>query len=196
MINKKGDVWVSAVLYIALGMVVITLILSAGLPLIEKMRDKNTIVQTKNMLFNLNANIESVANEGPGSRRYISPFIISSGSLIIEDNDNLNLIIWKMTTKNLMMKPNKMSAVANCAAKVNSEKCPDLEIFKEGALNTWMVETAVEGEYDIYLELKYKGYIDIVRNPQDPQTLAGEYSLSIEHVGFSGNEPKIQIKVT
>ena len=60
MTNKKGDVWVSAVLYIALGMVLITLILSAGLPLIEKMRDKNTIVQTKNLLFNINANIETI----------------------------------------------------------------------------------------------------------------------------------------
>ena len=82
--EKKGDIWVSAVLYIALGMVVITIILSAGMPLINKMKDKNTIVQTKDLFFNLNANIETVANEGLGSKRFISTFLISSGDMKID----------------------------------------------------------------------------------------------------------------
>ncbi len=187
---KKGDVWVSAVLYIALGMVIITLILSAGIPLIEKMRDKNTIVQTKNLLFNLNANIEAVANEGAGSKRYISPVVISSGALNIDSTNDL--IRWKMTTKNLMMQPNKASVTDNCLIADHS----GCEIFKEGALNMWMIETAVEGEYDIYLELSYAGYIDVWYDTNAPASLVGKYSVSIEHKGFPADKPKIDISVT
>ncbi len=199
--NKKGDVWVSAVLYIALGMVLITLILSAGLPLIEKMRDKNTIVQTKNLLFNLNANIESVANEGAGSRRYISPVVISSGALSI-DNTN-DLIIWKMTTKNPMMQWNSMDKITSppsCVEKVNSYNCPNLETFKEGALNMWMVETPVEGENEIYLELKY-GSVDITYGGVSPDcvtapSLTGSYSFSIENRGVPAGLPIVNICAT
>ncbi|MDP2907386.1 MAG: hypothetical protein Q8O03_05590 [Nanoarchaeota archaeon] len=179
MINKKGDVWVSAVLYIALGMVLITLILSAGLPLIEKMRDKNTIIQTKRLLFNLNANIETVANEGLGSRRYLSPFEISSGSLEIDSVKNL--LVWKMTTKNVMMQPNPMNTLPVA-----------LETFKEGALNMWMVETSVEGEYDIYIELNYPSFA-ITTNTLTP--LVGKYSLSVELVNFEGGKPVIYLNV-
>jgi len=48
---KKGQIWISAVLYIALGVVAISIVLSAGVPLINKIKDKNTIVQTKDILF-------------------------------------------------------------------------------------------------------------------------------------------------
>lgn len=192
--NKKGDVWVSAVLYIALGMVIITIILSAGIPLIEKMRDKNTIIQTKNLLFDINANIDAVANEGVGSKRYLSPVVISSGALNV---DQLNdLIIWKMTTKNLMMQPNNMNVTADCE-KVNSIDCPGLEIFKEGALNMWMLKTVVEGEYDIYLELNYNGYIKLAyEGDVSAESLTGKYSFSIEHAGFPTGKPTIRIRVT
>lgn len=179
---KKADIWVSAVLYIALGMILITLILSAGLPLIGKMRDKNTIVQTKNLLFNLHANIETVANEGVGSTRYISPFVVSSGSLNIErDKDR---IIWKMTTKSLMMEPNDMATQES-----------NLETFKEGALTMWMMKTAVEGEYEIYLELGYEGRFDITSDPVDPASLTGKYSLSVQNLE-AGDIPKIFLDVT
>ncbi len=71
MINKKGDVWVSAVLYIALGMVIITIVLAAGLPLVTKMKDKNTVAQTKRVMLSIDDNLKEVATEGPGSRRVI-----------------------------------------------------------------------------------------------------------------------------
>ena len=188
MINKKGDVWVSAVLYIALSMVIITLILSAGIPFIEKLGDKNTIAQTKTLLFNLDANIETVADEGSGSTRFISPFEIGKGSLNIIPGDppsgQASKIIWSMTTKNLMMNPNKASTLES-----------ELEKFKEGALTMWMVETAVEGEYNIYIELDYPYYLDITSSPSAPP-LAGKYSLSVSRKEDKAGYPVIEIRAT
>ncbi|MBU4502978.1 MAG: hypothetical protein KKA79_10370, partial [Nanoarchaeota archaeon] len=102
--KKKGQIWVSAVLYIALGMIVITLILSAGVPLINKMRDRNTITQTKTVMFDLDNNIKAVVNEAKGSTRFLSPVDINSGQLFI-DQAGSNTTEWVMRTSNRMIEP-------------------------------------------------------------------------------------------
>ena len=44
---KNGQTWISAVLYIALGTILLTIILAAGLPVINNLRDKNVVIQTQ-----------------------------------------------------------------------------------------------------------------------------------------------------
>ena len=92
--NKNGDIWISAVLYLGLGLLVITLILSAGMPLVDKLKDKNVISQTKTLLFAVDENIRAVTSEGPGSRRLLSPFDIGKGEIYVEPNR----IRWQMKT--------------------------------------------------------------------------------------------------
>ena len=41
--TKKGEVWISAALYFGLGIIIITLILTAGMPVINKLTNRNTI---------------------------------------------------------------------------------------------------------------------------------------------------------
>ena len=53
----------------ALGVIVLTIILAAGVPMIQKMKDKNSFSQAKTVFFTLNQNINDVINEGPASRR-------------------------------------------------------------------------------------------------------------------------------
>ena len=45
--SKKGDIWISAALYTALGLILITVILSVGMPFVNKIKDRNTVLQTK-----------------------------------------------------------------------------------------------------------------------------------------------------
>ena len=70
--NKKGDVWISAILYFGIGIVVITIILAAGLPVINRLRDKNVIIQTKQVMHTIDDNIREVIREGPGSQRVVT----------------------------------------------------------------------------------------------------------------------------
>ena len=81
---KLGEVWVSAVLYLALGLILITIVLAAGIPLINKIRDRNTVAQTKDILFVLDKNIRTVASEGTGSKRYVSPVNIDAVELVFD----------------------------------------------------------------------------------------------------------------
>src|SRR3989344_2132365 len=97
-----AEIWVSAVLYVAIGTVVLTIILAAGLPVINKLRDKNTIVQTKNAMHELDDTIRTVVNEGPGSQR-LRTLDFRSGELAIDQN--IDKISWKMETRFLESEP-------------------------------------------------------------------------------------------
>lgn len=161
--KKKGDIWVSAVLYIALGMVVITLILSAGLPLISKMRDRNTIAQTKTVMFDIDNNIKAVVNEAKGSTRYLSPVDISAGQLYIDQGES-NKVEWSMKTKNKMMEPDTL--------------------FNEGDLSLELKTTAIEDEYDMALSFDYNSKnIDIVVTP-NANPFQGRFSFTIKNNGY------------
>ena len=85
MKSKKADVWVSAVLYFGLGIIVISLLLAAGLPAINKLRDKNVIIQTKEVFQVLDKNIRDVVRGGPGSQRVVS-VDIKKGDFKIDGN--------------------------------------------------------------------------------------------------------------
>lgn len=162
--KKKGDIWVSAVLYIALGMIVITLILSAGLPLIGKMRDRNTIAQTKRVMFDLDSNIKAVVNEAKGSTRYLSPVDINTGELYIDRNGN-NKTEWSMKTKNKLMETG-------------------IE-FEEGDLKLKLDETATEGEYEMKLYMDYnEKNVDVSLAGDYQNPFQGRFSFSIKNNGY------------
>jgi hypothetical protein len=168
MINKKGDIWVSAVLYIALGMVIITIVLAAGIPLITKMKDKNTVAQTKRVMLSIDDNIGAVATEGPGSRRVLSPLEIGSGQLQVYTGADRDYIEWKMTTKNKMMEPG-----------IN---------FQEGTLNLRLDDTIIEDQYDIIIAMNYTGTANLtIAQGAPPGPYKGKYNLIITHTGNFDN---------
>jgi hypothetical protein len=157
----KGQIWISAVLYIAIGVVVISLLLTAMVPLIEKMKDRNTVVQTKELLITVDETIKTVSKEGPGSQRGLSPFSIKAGQIVIdEDNDAIS---WSMDTTGTMIEPDV--------------------IIKEGVLTMLLASTPVTDKYRISVNLTYKNTIDLtlVSNYQNP--FAGRYSVSVRHTG-------------
>ncbi|MDD5254062.1 MAG: hypothetical protein PHG05_03070 [Candidatus Nanoarchaeia archaeon] len=176
MKNKKGAaVWVSAILYMALGLVAITLILSAAVPLINKIRDKNTLIQTKNLFFQIDDNIKKVASEGPGSRRVLSPIEVGKGNLTLSWEDDQ--VLWSLVTKNKMMEPG-------------------IE-FREGPIIMKLDNSIIEDEYVVNLELNYTGFIDLKKheNLQYGNPFIGTYTMTIEHGGFSNDIPVVKINM-
>ena len=171
--RKKGDVWISAVLYIALGIIILTLILAAGLPLINKVKDKNTFMQTKNILFNVDGNIREVISEGSSSQRYISPFTIKEGE--ISFFDNTEKIIWTMKTKARLMEPNVD--------------------FTEGFLNIKLLETNVEDQYELQLSLDYEDLCDLLLESTYSNPFSGDYNLLVQNTGTANSEEKPIIKL-
>ena len=91
--QKKGAaLWISVVLYFGIGIVILTIILTAGLPVINKLRDKNVVIQTKEVMHTLDENIREVIKEGPGSQRVLT-INIKKGTIAI-DNEH-STVTWK-----------------------------------------------------------------------------------------------------
>src|SRR3989338_2571061 len=99
---KKGDVWISAVLYMALGIIILVIVLSVGIPIVNKIRDKNIAINTKELMLDLDRNIRTVYSEGPGSRRPVK-LQITKGTFSIDEA--ANTITWQFTTKVLLSQP-------------------------------------------------------------------------------------------
>ena len=173
--NKRGDIWISAVIYIGLGVVAITLLLGAGLPLINKMRDRNTYLQTKEVMQTIDKAIFEVVSEGPGSRRFLSPVEIKKGHLNIGSNE----IIWEMETKALLQEPGTEISEGNLKLK-----------FKESDLikEVYVSEIALEHYVGNNIILYVKGSPDGVINNLD-----GRFGLSISNDGI--DEPLRLTKV-
>ena len=96
--KKKGQIWISAVLYILIISTAIILILKVGVPLIDKMKDKSSFSKAKETMLALDKTIQEVALEGEGSQRII-PLNIDNGKIIIANNE----IVWEMKTKSDIM---------------------------------------------------------------------------------------------
>lgn len=179
---KKGQLWVSAVLYIALGVVAITLVLSAGIPLINKMKDRSTVLEAKELMSALDTAINDVRREGSGSKRALSPVIIKGGSLLIDPKGEK--LRWKLKTSAVMVEPCIITPeyYQDDSGVLDFCKAQDL-ILKEGNLDYFETTTLVKKEYYVRVELDYKNKINIISTNSNP--LTGKYSFSIENVGAS-----------
>ena len=172
---KRGQIWISAVLYIALGLLLITLVLSAGVPVINKLRDRNAYAETKELMFTIDNNIRTVSTEGPGSKRFLSPLNIDRGELVIDvENDQ---ITWSMRSK---FKPLELGTV-----------------FQEGSLLLFLNQSEEENEFVLNLKLDYFPTNNITLDSSFGNPFVGTYSMSIEHTGnYVGEKPTIKIGIS
>ena len=82
--NRKAQIWISAILFILVITVSITMVLQTGGPVIKNLQDKTIFTRQKNLFLALDQNIKDIAAEGQGSQRVI-PVEIEKGQLEIED---------------------------------------------------------------------------------------------------------------
>jgi hypothetical protein len=155
--KKRGDIWISAVIYIGLGIALLALILAAGLPVIDRMKDTYTAKQTKEIMLVVDQNIRSVYNQGPGAQTQVK-LKISKGDFIIDDVSET--ISWHVRTKAILSEPN--------------------EAVQEGNLQILTNSSAQKGEYDLYLILNYPSEINLSYDGND---LKGTNILAITNKG-------------
>ncbi len=164
-LNSKGQIWISAALYIALGLILITVILSVGTPFINKIKDRNTVLQTKNVLLEMDNLIREVSFEGVGSRR---PFFvdIEEGEFLINNLPAKEEIRWTIISKDKLG--------IESGEEVNTWG-PEIE---EGNLH--IRSKRVGQGYEINLWVSYKGgVVDDIET--EVKQLSGGHNLVIEH---------------
>ncbi|MEK6856829.1 MAG: hypothetical protein AABX49_02320 [Nanoarchaeota archaeon] len=154
--NKKGDIWISAALYTALGVIMITLILSVGMPFVNKLKERNTVLQTKNVMYEMDSVIRAVYNEGFGSRR---PLFVEIGEGDFSIDDVNERISWKVISEEkLGIEPDLPNPIEEGNLKIKSKS------LGQG--------------YEIELYLDYKDEVNI---KSSLKLLSGKYNLRVEH---------------
>lgn len=173
---KKSMIWISAVLYIALGIAAISLVLAATLPLVNNLKDKNTVIETKEIMFSIDNAIRQVTSEAPGSRRTLY-LEIKKGELYIDktmDNEGNNKIIWTMKTRSFIQEPNI--------------------IIEESYLKTYLNESIIIDEYQANLELDYHN-IDLQLESSKNNPFSGPFNMVIQNNGVSSGRQIVVIKI-
>ena len=175
--DKRGAIWVSAVLYMALGIIIIAMVLAAGLPAVEKLKDRYTLVQTKDLMLTLDENIRTVFHEGPGSQRVvklkIDRGVLEIDSFDSEDASGSNNIFWTFSTPVLISEPDSL--------------------VEEGNLQILTSSTAIENSYDVALTLHYEESIALVYDEQS--TVSGTVNLVILNEGTYSFDGTSRIKI-
>lgn len=114
--NKKGDIWVSVVLYVLIIVAVTVLILNAGIPLLNKLKDKSLFAKTEDTMLGLNQNIRDVANEGQGSQRVVS-INVKTGTFNV-GSDKLS---WTIDSDSKIVEPRTTIDRGDLKIKANSD---------------------------------------------------------------------------
>ncbi|MBU2496542.1 MAG: hypothetical protein KJ767_00595 [Nanoarchaeota archaeon] len=173
--NKKGDIWISVIIYTLVGLTAIGILLAIVQPRIQEMRDGITIKQTIEALHEFDSSLRSTL-VAPGNKRNVE-FKISAGKLdILPEKD---LIVWSMESTNKFSEPDIL--------------------VREGSIS---ILTEKNQPYTISLILNYTNVADITFNmdmEEKAKTLAqasSPYILSIENFGITSSElQQIDIKL-
>ncbi len=184
-LNKKGDVLVSAVLYFGLGIVVLTLVLSLGMPAVNRLRDKNVATQTKDVFATLDANIRQVARGGPGTQRVLE-LGLSKGEVKVYSASNAEKAIDSTAGANakkvifgdtLIDIPNRVVWTYQLKAALTE---PDLQVT-EG--NTKILTTGSKGTYNVRFWLDYEPTKIMYLRMGGANIISGNTKISIKNMG-------------
>lgn len=174
MISKKGqEAWVSAALYLGIGIAIIGIVLGAGMPMINKLRDKNVVLQTKEVLFTLDNNIREVARSGPGSQRLLN-IEIKKGEFKIDEKKER--IAWEFESKAMLSEPGEEISEGNLNILTEGRDAP----FR---VKLW-IDYKPKGADKGILDLEFEG----------SQTLAGRADLIIKNGGAGDKGVIVRIK--
>lgn len=126
--GKKGQIWISAVLYILIAAVAMFLILQMGIPLLNQMRDRSSYTGARDMMVSIDKNVQEVSAEGEGSQRII-PVDIRQGAMIVDNTSQA--LKWQIQTQSKVIEPRtsvqfgNLKVYTNIDVNTDEQPCSD-----------------------------------------------------------------------
>ncbi|MBD3313398.1 hypothetical protein GF345_03065 [Candidatus Woesearchaeota archaeon] len=174
--NRKSQIWISAVLYVLLITIVIVIVLEGGTPILEGLRDKSVFVQTRDNFVALDSHITEVSNAGPGSQRIV-PLEVKKGELTVDNNQ----IRWEMDTEASIIQPRTSIDAGNLRLGSDS----DVNAYESGGnliLENYYITAVFSkvGNESSYNELNASSILlSLTYNPNS-ETTEGSFSMLID----------------
>jgi hypothetical protein len=104
---KAVATWISYIMYFAISLVVTSLVLNFGLPMLTRAKDVSIISSSKNQLQDMAAAVYDISKAGPGSATTIS-FKVDEGFLVL-DPENDKIYYMKNITEGVLSPRTKVS---------------------------------------------------------------------------------------
>ena len=98
--NKRGAIWISAVIYALVAVTALIIVLEAGLPFIKSLQERSAVSRARSVISSTDQQIVEVAREGQGSQRVV-PFEVADGEVKVENN----MLTWKIETASKILEP-------------------------------------------------------------------------------------------
>ncbi|NQU79000.1 hypothetical protein HQ545_04490 [Candidatus Woesearchaeota archaeon] len=112
----KGQIWISAILYILVITVVMVVVLNAGVPILRELQDKSVFTRSKNTFIQLNQHISEISEEGVGSQRVV-PVEVEKGFLELKDGS----LKWDMRTDARILESGQQVELGNLYISSNAD---------------------------------------------------------------------------
>jgi hypothetical protein len=113
--NRKGEIWVSAIIYTMVAVLALVIIMNTGIPLLTELKDRSVFEKVKGIMLDLDMKITEIANQGEGSQATLS-FEIRDGEMKFRDNK----IIWEIETKSEIVSPRTSTKLGNLIISSNA----------------------------------------------------------------------------
>ncbi|PIN71001.1 hypothetical protein COY28_03425 [Candidatus Woesearchaeota archaeon CG_4_10_14_0_2_um_filter_57_5] len=99
-LHRRGQIWVSYVLFTLLAVSVLVIILRAGTPIADKLKDKVVFSKAEESIIGLDSSVSDVATESLGSQRVV-PLDVPAGKVVIADD----AITYQLESKAALVSP-------------------------------------------------------------------------------------------
>lgn len=172
MIFKKGQIWVSVIIYTMVAILALVLILNTGVPLLTELKDRAVVDKVSDIMVNLDRHITEIANQGEGSQATVS-FEIRDGEIKFE-NDQL---VWEIETDSEIISPRSSTKLGNVIVSSNA----NVKTFD--TTNYYILESTIKND-------TFKAYFN-KKNSKDSwgyiNTSGVIYNLSFNGEAMSGD---------
>ncbi|MBD3310075.1 hypothetical protein GF351_02555 [Candidatus Woesearchaeota archaeon] len=180
--QRKAQIWISVVLYVLIAAVVMVIVLEAGIPLLEGMRDRAVFEKTKDSMITLDQHVRDVADEGLGSQRSV-PVEIQQGEFIIED-DRLK---WEMDSKSKILEPRTHVSFGNVIVASNVDvRTTDYGSFYTLENSRLKANISSFGSPENHTSISLSSLIRGIKLKETGTTLTGTFSFEIGNSCTSG----------
>ena len=146
MQKKKGQVWISMVIYILIAIAAVTIILEVVVPLIEQMGDKSSVSKAQDTMFTINDYIKEVASGAVGSQRQV-PIYLQTGDLGVDDGK----LRWEYYSEYKLTEPYARNQLGNVIL------CSNCDVIAYSENNSYIINNTYKITYaggDLRLPVK------------------------------------------
>jgi hypothetical protein len=182
---KKGNLWVSAIIYTLVAVFTVTLILNTGVPLLSEMKDRSVFEKVKEIMLEVDGQFTDLASQGEGSQSRLG-LDIKEGEVSISDNE----IIWEIETKQALMSPRSSTTLGNLIvasnANVNTIELDDYYIMQTRMKNDTF--TVVINRHGTEAGWTFFNTSQIIENiSYNGEDMGGSFIFSIGEIANSTN---------